>query len=322
MMADFDHKSMADQLFETKFQSKVASELWLSIGGKDYRLVGKQIRLGRALDNDIVLEDNSCSRYHAMVSIEGHDVFIHDLKSRNGVKINGKPVSRASLADNTKVEIGDLAGLFFFRRRAPSAGTARTALAQDIEATGAGRQELQESQSERNSPSLIDRFKNMPPKMRLAVVGGSPLLLLLVFMMLSSALSFFGGSGEIPKPVAQYEDESCAKANRVIEEVSTEKFEACLELEDLGNFRKSKACLRELARNDRVCTALERVIKNQKALAKHRYEAGKKALDYHYYNHAIVNFNEVLLIADEGSSLRIQALKALEDAEQNLRKPR
>ena len=55
----------------TQYETKVASELWLNIGGRDYRLVGKTIRIGRALDNDIIIDHISCSRYHTIITISG-----------------------------------------------------------------------------------------------------------------------------------------------------------------------------------------------------------------------------------------------------------
>jgi tetratricopeptide (TPR) repeat protein len=56
------------------------------------RLAGRPVRLGRDNRNDIVLDDKSVSRFHAEVRPEGDKYFIVDLKSRNGVWVNGQQV--------------------------------------------------------------------------------------------------------------------------------------------------------------------------------------------------------------------------------------
>jgi pSer/pThr/pTyr-binding forkhead associated (FHA) protein len=106
-------KSKSSEGRQTSLNTKVAAELWLNIGGRDYRLVGRTIRIGRALDNDIVLEHISVSRYHAMISIANSKMLFEDLKSRNGVRVNGKKAKRAELKDNDEIRIGDLAGVYF-----------------------------------------------------------------------------------------------------------------------------------------------------------------------------------------------------------------
>src|SRR5258708_7903286 len=89
----------------TQFQSKAASELWLNIAGRDYRLVGKSIRIGRAPDNDIVVDHKSCSRYHALITLQNNQVIIEDLKSRNGVKVNSAPIRIAELKGSDQIRV-------------------------------------------------------------------------------------------------------------------------------------------------------------------------------------------------------------------------
>jgi pSer/pThr/pTyr-binding forkhead associated (FHA) protein len=44
--------------------------------------------IGRASDNTIVLDDESTSRYHALVLIHPEGVFLMDLESTNGTAVN------------------------------------------------------------------------------------------------------------------------------------------------------------------------------------------------------------------------------------------
>lgn len=51
-------------------------------------------RLGRAPDNDVVLQDPLVSRYHAAITFTGTAYVIADLGSANGTKVNGVPIDQ------------------------------------------------------------------------------------------------------------------------------------------------------------------------------------------------------------------------------------
>ena len=71
-------------------------------------LTGAQVlRIGRAEDNDIVLNHQQVSQRHARVTISKEGVaFISDLGSTNGTYVNGYPVRNARLAPGAEVRIG------------------------------------------------------------------------------------------------------------------------------------------------------------------------------------------------------------------------
>ncbi len=68
----------------------------------------KQITyVGRTADEaDIVLEDEEVSRRHAKIVRTGFDTYAFDLKSKNGIVIDGKSVSGVRLAEGTVIRIG------------------------------------------------------------------------------------------------------------------------------------------------------------------------------------------------------------------------
>src|SRR5687767_13257295 len=70
-------------------------------------LDGDEIRLGRGSDNDVVLPDFSVSRRHAALRREPGGWFLYDLKSTNGVQVNGVTVKKAPIkaADHLKIGI-------------------------------------------------------------------------------------------------------------------------------------------------------------------------------------------------------------------------
>ena len=62
--------------------------------------------LGRALDNNIVLEDPDVSRHHCVLKRQGDSYRIEDLQSHNGTYLNSKRIDRAALTDNDLLQIG------------------------------------------------------------------------------------------------------------------------------------------------------------------------------------------------------------------------
>lgn len=61
-------------------------------GGDPIPLMKKRLRIGRREGNDIILNFGNISGHHCLMDIEEGYWFIRDLRSRNGVKIDGKRV--------------------------------------------------------------------------------------------------------------------------------------------------------------------------------------------------------------------------------------
>jgi FHA domain-containing protein len=62
--------------------------------------------IGRSPSNDIVLKESKISRQHATINFrDGHYVIV-DLKSSNGILVNGKKVEEAYLSDGDEISIG------------------------------------------------------------------------------------------------------------------------------------------------------------------------------------------------------------------------
>lgn len=71
-----------------------------------------KIRLGRALDNDIVIDSPSVSQHHAEIE-RSHDGYVlRDLGSTNGIKLNDHRAAKINLAEPGRVALGDV-GLEF-----------------------------------------------------------------------------------------------------------------------------------------------------------------------------------------------------------------
>jgi SARP family transcriptional regulator, regulator of embCAB operon len=74
--------------------------------GRRYRLQAST-RIGRRPDNDIVLDDDDVSRYHAVIIDTGSSFVISDLRSTNGVEVQRRRIRpSATLADGDHIRIG------------------------------------------------------------------------------------------------------------------------------------------------------------------------------------------------------------------------
>jgi hypothetical protein len=73
-----------------------------------YPLDRPSVHLGRALDNDVVLEDSRVSRYHAELRLERGRVRLRDLRSTNGTFVNGEKIKESVLRPGDVVSLGGL----------------------------------------------------------------------------------------------------------------------------------------------------------------------------------------------------------------------
>ncbi len=69
-------------------------------------VLGRRTRIGRGVDNEIVLDTKHISRYHAVLLAGPVHTSIEDLNSTNGVFVNNKRIARQVLKDGDRVTVG------------------------------------------------------------------------------------------------------------------------------------------------------------------------------------------------------------------------
>jgi FHA domain len=148
----------------------------------EYELVRDQpLTLGREPGNDVVLKSTFVSKQHAVVRYEGGQFLVEDLKSANGTRVNGAPISVSLLTPGDKLEVGDQ-NLTFFDRAAPKGGGERKG------DPGGGR-----SSSASGAASPAARMAKLGG---VALVFGLGLFLMLRFLLIGNApAAFDDGSG-------------------------------------------------------------------------------------------------------------------------------
>jgi pSer/pThr/pTyr-binding forkhead associated (FHA) protein len=73
-----------------------------------------QMRIGRASDNEIILEDETISGYHSLITIrpmhgneKSNDYILEDLNSTNKTYVNNQEVSQHRLKEGDVIRIGN-----------------------------------------------------------------------------------------------------------------------------------------------------------------------------------------------------------------------
>jgi len=79
---------------------------------RSYRLEIGPISVGRAPDNEIVLDDRRVSRHHAELTQTDGRWALRDLASTNGTAVNGRIVQHALLHDGDRLSLGGFEVIF------------------------------------------------------------------------------------------------------------------------------------------------------------------------------------------------------------------
>jgi len=81
--------------------------------GQEHLLGNPVTRMGRAVENEIVILDKRSSREHAIIRREGRKSILEDQGSTNGTYLNGERLQQAiQLRDGDQIRVGDVAFVF------------------------------------------------------------------------------------------------------------------------------------------------------------------------------------------------------------------
>ena len=71
-----------------------------------WKLTTKKYSIGRASENNIILDDITVSRTHALLTVNPNEVKILDNNSTNGIYINNEIINEYLLKSGDKIQIG------------------------------------------------------------------------------------------------------------------------------------------------------------------------------------------------------------------------
>ncbi len=78
-----------------------------------------ETQLGRSENNDVVLDTEEISRYHAKIRIQGSHAFLIDLDSLNGTYVNGQKIAERMLHDGDEIRLGSKCRIIFREDASP-----------------------------------------------------------------------------------------------------------------------------------------------------------------------------------------------------------
>lgn len=289
----------------------------------DYPLAQSEpLTLGRDASSSIVLESGFVSKRHAIVRYEGGQFIVEDLRSANGTRLNGAPISISVLTPGDVIEVGDQVLRFIDRGADARAGSKK------------GRSRAAAS----SGPSAASKLLRLGA---VALIFGGGLLLLLRMLFLggdagalapidmpdTSGARWTVDAASIPKPST-----NAPIVTRVIEQAKTAGVNPNDALFDEGKTQYTSGRLvdaarlfaavverepsREVAkiRLDEVRSELEGEI------ARHRAEAERMSSQLRF-DDAAAEWERVLLLL-EPSDVRVAPAKAgLDAARRRVRTP-
>lgn len=93
---------------ENYFAKELILEIAYEADTLFYTIKDKQVRVGRSIGNDLVLDHRSVSRQHAFLTLFQDGLIVHDLGSSNGTFVNGEAISLCTAKEGDEIDFGQL----------------------------------------------------------------------------------------------------------------------------------------------------------------------------------------------------------------------
>lgn len=96
-------------------QSNLSEQAFLVLGGMIFPLQDKVFTIGRNLNNNLVLNDPTVSRFHAEIHYADSQYLLIDKNSSTGTFLNNKRVSETALFAGDIIQISHTPIMFMFK---------------------------------------------------------------------------------------------------------------------------------------------------------------------------------------------------------------
>lgn len=304
-------------------------------GGKIYNLVGESVRIGRGPANDIIIDDPNLSRNHAIFIVTGSRCVVKDLKSRNGIYVNSKRVAESELKHQDFIQLGDTEAVFIeadkdidLRPAAHATDNSQSAKPSfdikinDGNASNGGMLNMSDK-----AGSLFERLLGQNPKTRrLRLIGICCAFVFLMFFLMpksknlnktaapqsrASQSSTAAESPEEAPPTSDTQPSAGQNARFGFAGTPGQIYAQCLDLEDLGLFRKAAECYVTIPNYTGARDGYERVLHIQDELAKELYVAGQDLFEIGSYGRALEKWTRVVEVARQDSEYYKLAIKGI-----------
>jgi pSer/pThr/pTyr-binding forkhead associated (FHA) protein len=93
-------------------EKEIVDGVYLVINHQIYPIKQSVTKIGRMLDNDLVIQDSLVSRHHAEIHLEGNKYKIVDKNSTGGTYINNKKIKVSSLYSGDVILLANVPIMF------------------------------------------------------------------------------------------------------------------------------------------------------------------------------------------------------------------
>ncbi len=256
-------------------------EQWLLQGvtgaflGKEFLIVGDELRMGRTEDNDIKIPDPNVSRQQTMILRAAGSWIVRDLGSKNGTFLNGTQIQDSPLEENDIIRIGE-AEFRFVREKENVADKIRAQLPK--------------------MPRVADSIQGVGSK-RLALYGIAALILLTVGLvsLWKRPSQSIADKASPPSP-----SRKMAHIEASDEEVVSWKSQADVAL-SRDDFLAAIPLLRKVVAarptDSGARGALDRAEARLHTMIREYYESGAREFEKLYFDEAITEWQKVLSLS-------------------------
>ena len=110
-----DSDEKADRTDQDPEEGKIVEEAFLVLAGMIFPIESLVFSIGRNLDNDLVLNDPTVSRFHAEIRYVDSQFLLVDLNSSSGTYLNNQRITVSQLFAGDIVQISHTPILFMFK---------------------------------------------------------------------------------------------------------------------------------------------------------------------------------------------------------------
>ena len=96
-------------------ETQLPENVYLAIDKQLFPLNKTTTRIGRHVENDLIISDPLVSRWHAEVRFEEGAFVIYDMKTKSGTEVNNERVSRCVLKSGDTIKLANTPLLFIDR---------------------------------------------------------------------------------------------------------------------------------------------------------------------------------------------------------------
>ncbi len=101
---------------------EIPENVYLIISEHVYTIKKELIKIGRLLDNDVVITDNLVSRHHAEIRYKDEKFMLYDMGSTSGTFLNNKKIEKNEIFSGDMIQCANTPMIFIMESESLESG--------------------------------------------------------------------------------------------------------------------------------------------------------------------------------------------------------